>query len=221
MQLVDRRIKMKKQGKTRRHGAAAAVVASAPSAESTVSTAAGVLEPTTLENLQKAYNGEINAHARYRMFADEAGDEGYTPVASLFRAVARAEDIHAGNHADVIRSLGAEPKAGVEGFPVKLTRENLDVAIKGEVHERDEMYPHFWHQAHAEGNELAVRTFHFALKSEIEHVALFTEAQRNLESLRGEGVVYCVCPVCGFTSAKGDSRCPVCSTAPERFENIS
>jgi rubrerythrin len=67
----------------------------------------------------------------------------------------RAEEIHAGNHADVIHTLGAEPKAEVEAFPVKSTRENLEAAIKGEVYERDEMYPHFWHQTRAEGNQLA------------------------------------------------------------------
>jgi rubrerythrin len=207
---------MRKQSKTRRSSISTPTLAS-----TAANPAAVVLEPTTLSNLQKAYNGEINAHARYLKFAEEADEEGYAPLASLFRAAARSEEIHAGNHAGIIRGLGAEPKAEAEPFPVKRTRENLEAAIKAEVYERDEMYPDFWHQAHAEGNQLAARTFHLALKAETEHAALFTGALRDLERLQGDAVVYYVCPVCGFTSANGDSRCPVCSTAPERFEKVS
>jgi hypothetical protein len=58
---------------------------------------------TTLENMQAAYNGESNAHARYLAFAKPADQEGYGEVASLFRAAARAEEIHPGNHAVVIK----------------------------------------------------------------------------------------------------------------------
>ncbi len=45
----------------------------------------------TLENLQKAYNGESNAHVMYLAFADKAEEEGYQDVANLFKAVARAD----------------------------------------------------------------------------------------------------------------------------------
>src|ERR1019366_4733743 len=62
-----------------------------------------------IDNLQMAFNGESNAHHRYVAFAKKADDEGYGEVASLFRAAARAEEIHASNHSAVIRKLGAEP----------------------------------------------------------------------------------------------------------------
>src|SRR3974390_2910976 len=87
---------------------------------------------TTLENMQAAYNGESNAHARYLAFAKQADSEGYGQVASLFRAAARAENIHATNHAAVIQVLGAVPQARVEDPIVKSTSENLEAAIKGE-----------------------------------------------------------------------------------------
>lgn len=48
----------------------------------------------TLQNLQTALNGERNAHARYLAFAEEADQEGYEAVASLFRAAAAAEEVH-------------------------------------------------------------------------------------------------------------------------------
>ena len=53
---------------------------------------------TTLDNLVTAYNGESNAHARYVEFAKKADEDGYGQVASLFRAAARAEEIHAETH---------------------------------------------------------------------------------------------------------------------------
>jgi rubrerythrin len=187
-----------------------------------VSEAAAGPEPTTLANLQTAFNGESNAHARYLAFAKAADKEGYAPVASLFRAAARAEEIHARNHQEVIAGLGASAKANIETPDVKSTRENLEVAIKGEVYERDVMYPNFLQQARAEGNQKASRTFHLAQKAETEHAALFTQALKDLERLRGGAVIYYVCPVCGFTAGKANSsRCPVCAVSTDRFEQIS
>jgi rubrerythrin len=193
-------------------GGSAAAVSAAPAAR----------ESITAANLQTAYNGETNAHSRYLAFARVADDEGYAPVASLFRAAARAEEIHAKNHAEVIRGLGLEPKAITDPLIVTSTRDNLGVAIKGEVYERDEMYPKFLLQARAAGNHAAVRTFHLAQKAETEHAALFTHALHELERLRGGAIAYYVCPVCGFTAAKTDnsSRCPVCSTPTDRFESV-
>src|SRR5271169_3817001 len=70
--------------------------------------ASAVSESTsTIDNLQAAFNGESNANARYLAFAKKADEEGYTEVASLFRAAAKAEEIHAHNHAVVIEKMGA------------------------------------------------------------------------------------------------------------------
>ncbi len=59
-------------------------------------------------NLLAAYEGELNAHIRYKAYAARAEAEGMNGAASLFRAAARAEQIHAGNHARVIRHMGGE-----------------------------------------------------------------------------------------------------------------
>ena len=112
----------------------------------------------TLANLQAAYKGESNAHARYQEFAKKADQEGYAGVASLFRAASRAEQIHAANHAVVIKKLGATPQAKIETPAPKSTRENLEAAIKGETYERDEMYPAFLKQARQDGNADAIQT---------------------------------------------------------------
>jgi len=113
---------------------------------------------TTLENLQAAFNGESNAHARYLAFAEKADQESYGEVASLFRAAAKAEEVHAANHAVVIKKLGGIPEAKIDTPVVSSTKENLEAAIKGESYERDTMYPEFLKLARSERNRDAVES---------------------------------------------------------------
>lgn len=180
------------------------------------------VQTTTLENLQAAFNGESNAHHRYVAFAKKADDEGYGEVASLFRAAARAEEIHASNHATVIRKLGAEPKATIETPAPASTRENLQVAIAGETYERDQMYPAFITEAKASNNSDALRTFTYALKTEAEHARLYSEAFKNLDQLRGKRRAYYVCTVCGYTTETLNFlRCLVCGVTKDKYTPIS
>lgn len=177
----------------------------------------------TLANLQAAYDGESNAHARYLVFAQKADAEGYAQVASLFRATARAEQIHLTNHAAVIRQMGAEPHAVIEIPVVRSTKENLEAsANKGEAYERDTMYPGFIKQAQAEDNGAAVQTFEFARNAEAQHFRLFTEALNNLDNMKGPGHTYYVCTVCGYTVADPPSgNCVSCSSPREKYEAVN
>jgi rubrerythrin len=188
----------------------------------TTQSAAEATSATTLDNLQAAFNGESNAHANYLAFATKADAEGFAPVASLFRAAARAEEHHARNHSEVIRKLGATPVAIIAPPAVKSTRENLEAAIQGETYERDVMYPTFIAKARQDGENEAVNTFQLALAVETEHAQLYAEALKNLESLRGgKPAVYYVCPYCGSTTpTAGFGLCPVCSTPEDEFEEI-
>ena len=177
----------------------------------------------TLENLQAAYNGESNAHSRYLAFAQKADQEQYGEIASLFRAAAKAESIHAANHAAVIKKLGGTPEAKIDTPAVKSTRENLQAAIQGETYERDTMYPEFLKNARSEGKREAVRTFNLALMAEAEHATLYSEALNNLANLKNtKAKDYYVCTICGFTSAKLDySKCPSCFSHKDKFEKVS
>ena len=175
----------------------------------------------TVENLQTAFNGESNAHARYLAFAVKADQEGYAGVASLFRAAARAEEIHAANHLAEIQKLGVSAQAKIDPPVVKSTKENLEAAVRGETYERDIMYPDFYKQARAVGNNDAFRTFNYARAAEAEHASLFMEAFNNLENMRGKGTYY-VCAVCGFTTANLDfAKCHTCFSAKEKFVAVS
>ncbi len=176
----------------------------------------------TLDNLQAAFNGESNAHARYLEFAKQADKEGYAQAAALFRAAARAEEIHAANHAVVIKKLGGTPQAKIDPAVVKTTKENLQAAIKGESYERDTMYPEFLKEARATGNKDAVQTFNYAKSAETEHAKLYTEALNNLDKMKAKGVVYYVCTVCGMTTTKVDfSKCPSCFSPKDKYVQVS
>lgn len=180
-------------------------------------------QAATLANLQAAFNGESNAHARYLAFAKKAEAEGFGEVASLFRAAARAEEIHAQNHAVVIKKLGGTPEAKIETPDVKSTKENLEAAIKGESYERDTMYPGFLKQARAVRNTDAIQTFNYAKTAEAEHAKLYSEALKNLDKLKGtKAKNYFVCSICGYTVTKIDfSKCPSCFSPKEKYETLS
>ncbi len=174
-----------------------------------------------MSNLQRAFNGESNAHARYLVFAKRAEAEGYAGVASLFRGAARAEEIHAGNHATAIKGFGGVPEAKLKDPEIKSARENPEAAIKGETYERDEMYPAFIRQAESEANREALRIFTFARAAEVERAKLYSEALQDLENMKASRVFY-VCPVCGFTTPKPNfENCPTCATRKELFERVS
>ncbi len=177
---------------------------------------------TTLDNLQAAFEGESNAHHRYVAFAKKADDEGYGEVASLFRAAARAEEIHASNHAAVIHKLGAQPKATIDTPAVTSTRDNLQVAIEGETYERDQMYPAFIREAKSSKISEAIRTFTYALKTEAEHARLYSEALNTLDQRRGKSRTYYVCDVCGYTTESLNFlRCLVCGVTKDKYTAIS
>ena len=178
---------------------------------------------STLENLQAAFNGESNAHARYVAFAQKADEEGFASVGSLFRAAARAEEIHAANHAVVIKKMGGTPKAEMEKLAVKSTKENLEAAVKGETYERDEMYPAFIKKAKEDGNKDALQTLQFAKTAEAEHAKLYAQDLKDLGTLKGVAKKdYFVCGTCGYTVVKIDfSKCPSCFSPKEKYEKVS
>lgn len=177
---------------------------------------------TTLDNLQAAFNGESNAYARYLAFAVKADEEGYAGVASLFRAAARAEEVHAGNHAEVIRKLGGEPKADIKKPEVKTTAENLQAAIEGESYERDTMYPEFIAKARKDRDKDAMKTFNLAKTAEAEHAKLYAAALENLASWKSAKKTFWVCSVCGYTTLTLErDKCPSCFSPKEKFEEIS
>jgi rubrerythrin len=181
----------------------------------------------TVQNLLGAFEGESNAHAKYTAFAARADADGWHGAASLLRAAARAEQIHAANHAKVIKQLGGEAKCEIHPVEVKSTLENLKAALDGEQYEIDTMYPGFLAEANARNITAAIRTMTGALEAEKTHARLYGEAIALLVGGKKDSWIaatrdFYVCPVCGYTSETEEEheRCPVCKCPWEKFEIV-
>lgn len=173
---------------------------------------------TTLDNLMAAFNGESNANAKYLAFAKKADEEGYGKVASLFRAAARAEQVHFEHHAAVIKKMGGIPTAKIEKPVVGTTKENLEDALKGETYESKVMYPEFLATAEKEGNKDAVDAFEDAQAAEAVHAGWYKKALGNMNAWKGAGMEFYVCPTCGnVVDVLPGSACPICMTSTEKF----
>ena len=163
----------------------------------------------TQENLQAAFAGESQANRRYLFFAEQADKEGHSQIARLFRAVAKAETVHARNHLGVLGGIGS-------------TKGNVEAAIKGEHYEFMKMYPGFLKTAKAEGNSGAEVTFDHANKVEKIHHSLY---QKALDAILGgkqlEDNPYAVCQICGYTVAgEAPDKCPICVATRDKFKRV-
>lgn len=173
---------------------------------------------TTLDNLLTAYDGESNANARYLAFAKKADEEGYGQAASLFRAAARAEQVHFEHHAAVIKELKGTPSAKIETPVVKSTKENLEEAFKGETYETTVMYPKFLAKAKKDKIKSAIDAFEDAGAAEAVHAKWYKKAIDNLDAWKGQKKDFYVCPLCGnVVDARTGSKCPICSTDMAKF----
>ncbi|MDD4894660.1 MAG: ferritin family protein [Candidatus Omnitrophica bacterium] len=176
----------------------------------------------TLKNLMEAYNGESNANARYLAFAKKADEEGYGKAASLFRAAARAEQVHFERDAKIIKSLGGTPKATIDQPVVKSTKENVEAAYKGETYEKNVMYPEFLAQAEKANVKEAVDVFEDAQAAEGVHAMLYKEVLDNMDAWKGAKKDFYVCPLCGNVVDKLPAAvCPICATETKKFMMVS
>ena len=163
----------------------------------------------TKQNLQNAFSGESQAHMKYLIFADTAEKEGKMNVARLFRAIAYAERVHAGNHLKALGGIGT-------------SADNLPVAISGEHFEVEEMYPAYLTEAEQQGEKDAARSVHYALEAEKIHEAMYKEAKAAVGANKDIDLqeVY-ICPVCGFTVEKDKPDfCPICGVKKEMFKQF-
>jgi rubrerythrin len=160
----------------------------------------------TEKNLQHAFAGESQANRKYLAYAKKAEQEGFKPVAKLFRAVAEAETVHAHSH---FRQMSG----------IKSTKENLEAALSGEVAEFENMYPQMIAEAQAEGIKDAVRTFTYANEVEKVHAELYKKALAELG--KNADADYYVCSVCGHTVAgEPPDECPVCKSKKQAYKKV-
>ncbi|MBS4098762.1 MAG: rubrerythrin family protein [Sulfuricella sp.] len=131
----------------------------------------------THANLKTAFALEAQANRRYLYFAAKADVEGYSQVASLFRATADGETGHAHGHLEYLEACG-DP---VTDLPFGATRDNLLSAIASEHLESGEMYVTMSKAAREEGYLEIAAWFETLARAERAHANQFQRALDNLE----------------------------------------
>ncbi len=174
----------------------------------------------TEQNLINAFGGESQAHMRYLHFANQAEKENYNNLARLFRAIAQAEYVHAGDHYRELKHLdGGFVANSMAVFGPGDSRKNLKLAIEGETFEIEEMYPVYTDTAIFQHENGAQRTFEWAYGTEKMHKALY---QKSLDSINfGKDIALGpiqVCEICGYTlEGEAPDKCPLCSATKDKF----
>lgn len=191
------------------------------SADAKPDTAAPPRIEDTATNVKVAFGQEMNGKERYLALAKRADFEGYPAVARLFRACARAEEVHAQRLLEAIASTGGyEARYQMQRPVIATTPENLEASIERERYEVEQFYPPLIEKARTEGSTVAVRGMTFALSAEREHLLLLTAAQEHPAQADAPRAIY-VCPTCGKTvEALGFAKCPNCFTSAKKFVRV-
>ncbi|MFA7158059.1 MAG: rubrerythrin family protein [Kiritimatiellia bacterium] len=178
----------------------------------------------TQQNLINAFGGESQAHMRYIHFADQAAKEKLPNVERLFRAIAHAEFVHAGDHYRELKHLeGGYVADSMAAFGPGDTRKNLKLAIAGETFEIEEMYPAYMEIAKCQGEQGAERSFSWSYNTEKTHKMLFEKALKSVEAGRDMvlGTVH-VCEICGYTiEGEAPDICPLCKAKKDKFTGFA
>jgi rubrerythrin len=179
------------------------------------------MKKMTEQHLINAFGGESQAHMRYLHFGDRAEKDKFPNVACLFRAIAYAEYVHAGDHYRELKHLnGGFVANSMAAFGPGDSKKNLELAIAGETFEIEEMYPVYIEVAKFQGEKGAQRSFEWSYASELTHKQLF---ERALEAvISGKDIELGpvqVCGVCGYTlEGEAPDRCPICNALKEKFK---
>lgn len=178
-----------------------------------------------IRHLETAFEEENKNTAACRAYASRADEEGFHGIASFFRAIGRAEQIHAANHARVLRHMSGPPSVQISMPHVEGSLENLRTALADQRFEVEYLYPAFLTAAVPLIDSTAIRTFHWALEADKSHVRLFWELLPRVGADKA-GWAYTphpffVCALCGYVAQNPESEnCPSCNYLWERFETI-
>ena len=172
----------------------------------------------TIENLHTAYAKEVNRQQKYARFIKQADKDRLPGIANLYRAVARSEEIHAANHATLLRKHGVEPQPSAkDSVIVGNTLQTLKMAMSSERAEIESLYPNLIQTAELEQYPEAVEHFKKTRDADVRHLELFKEALDKKGRIKK--VQYVVCTQCGYviTSQKTET-CPNCSAKKDSLE---
>ena len=178
------------------------------------------------ESLRTLIQGESDAVALYSQFMEKARQESFWNIATLFEALIMAEKVHIKNH---YNALGEDFVPEVRTFEKSnSTKENLEIALKGEDQESRKLYPklikNIKKESKTEYGKVAKLSMTWAKVVEKEHAKLLRIAYKNLIKNKSfDFNTISVCQVCGniVINKKNDSVCQVCGHDDIFFKAIS
>lgn len=188
--------------------------------------AAGIEDLSIIQNLGTALEEEMKNCTAYKAYASGADEEGLHGLASLFRATARAEQIHAGNHARVLRHMGGSIQVDVPEPRVEGALDNVRAVLADQRFEVDYLYPAFLTTQVSLFDSTAVRSFQRAFEADKSHVRLYSDLIARLTGNEGvrwasEPHDFHVCGLCGYTAENSEAEnCPVCNYLWEKVEIV-
>jgi rubrerythrin len=194
-------------------------------ADPVLARAVGIEDLTVLRHLGTAFGEETKICSTYRAYAERADEEGFHGIASVFRAIGRGEQIHATNHARVLRHMSGPTGVEIPMPHIEGSLENLRSALVDQRFEVDYLYPTFLTAAVPLVDSTAIRTFHWALEADKSHVRLLWQLIPRVGADKA-GWAYTphnffVCALCGYAAQETESdNCPSCNYLWERFETI-
>jgi len=157
---------------------------------------------------------------RYVHFANQAKNEKFINVARLFRAIAHAEYIYAGDHFQELKHPnGGFVSNSMAVFGLGDSEKNLKLAIAGETYEIEEMHPTYIEVAKFQGEKGAQRSFEWSYGTEKMHKMFYEKALKSVSSGKDIdlGPIQ-VCEVCGYTlEGEAPEICPICSALKDKF----
>jgi rubrerythrin len=175
----------------------------------------------TNENLQTAYAKQMRHSFIYAKFIKQAEKEKLANVANLYRAISRSEQIHANNHAALLRDRGFEPRTPLyDSVAVGTIVQSFKMAISSEDIETESMFPNLIRTAGLEKDTVAMNQFQQTMEADNRQNELFKDASDHQGRI--PKVPYLLCPGCGYIiTSESTDECPVCHTGKAKFEKVS
>lgn len=157
----------------------------------------------TAKNVHTAFVGEAKAYQRLLTYAARAKEDELPQIAHLFRAVAKAEGVHARRSFAMLEPVGE-------------TQTNLEKAFQSEISVSGVHYQRMLREAEEDGEEGATVIFSQARDVEAGHAKLYKRALNHL--IAQSSTEYYVCSICGhIAEGKPPETCPICKAPRTSF----
>ena len=180
-------------------------------------------ESRTAKNLLISYAFESQATTRYTFFANQATQDEYIQIASIFRETADQECEHALRFFKFFNVGELEITASFLTGVVKTTLDNLLAAADLEKFVHGELYPGFARVGREEGFDRAADVWDAISIAEVQHEKTFRELAENVKSgsaFSRESSRVWRCINCGYIhhGKQAPHQCPACVRPSNYFE---